>query len=135
MAVKINSKPSPAVKTKARQLLTFAKERAQAGNGSAELFIVIFGPQGKARFMFPNKTERAAFERTAEHREIRKLIEMAASSSVGDEPDMMTNGHLTVTLRLPKSVHAALLAEAAAEGVSLDQLCLSKLVAQLRELV
>jgi hypothetical protein len=28
-----------------------------------------------------------------------------------------------------------LLAEARAEGVSLDQLCLSKLVAQLRELV
>lgn len=46
-----------------------------------------------------------------------------------------SNGHLSVTLRLPKSVHAALLAEAAAEGVSMDQLCLSKLVAQLRELV
>ena len=37
-----------------------------------------------------------------------------------------------ISVRLPRSVHAALLAEAQAEGVSLNQLCLSKLVAQLR---
>ncbi|MBI1830663.1 MAG: toxin-antitoxin system HicB family antitoxin [Planctomycetes bacterium] len=49
--------------------------------------------------------------------------------------DVGANGHLSVTLRLPRSVHKALQAEAAAEGVSLEQLCLSKLVAQLRELV
>ena len=36
---------------------------------------------------------------------------------------------------LPRSVHAALLAEAKAEGVSLNQLCVSKLVAQLRAVV
>ena len=37
-----------------------------------------------------------------------------------------------IGVRLARSVHAALLAEAKAEGVSLNQLCLSKLVAQLR---
>jgi predicted HicB family RNase H-like nuclease len=36
-----------------------------------------------------------------------------------------------VSVRLPRSVHAALLAEARAEGVSLNQLCLSKLVVSL----
>ena len=40
-----------------------------------------------------------------------------------------------ISVRLPRSVHAALLAEAKAEGVSLNQLCLSKLVAQLRAVV
>ena len=39
------------------------------------------------------------------------------------------------SIRLPRSVHAALLAEAKAEGVSLNQLCLSKLVAQLRAVI
>jgi predicted HicB family RNase H-like nuclease len=40
-----------------------------------------------------------------------------------------------ISVRLPRSVHAALLAEARAEGVSLNQLCLSKLVAQLRAVI
>jgi predicted HicB family RNase H-like nuclease len=39
------------------------------------------------------------------------------------------------TRRLPRSVHAALLAEAKAKGVSFNQLCLSKLVAQLRAVI
>jgi predicted HicB family RNase H-like nuclease len=37
--------------------------------------------------------------------------------------------------RPARSVHGALLAEAKAEGVSLNQLCLAKLVAQLRAVV
>jgi hypothetical protein len=37
-----------------------------------------------------------------------------------------------ISVGLPRSVHADLLAEAKAQGVSLNQLCLSKLVAQLR---
>jgi predicted HicB family RNase H-like nuclease len=39
------------------------------------------------------------------------------------------------SVRPPRSVHAALLAEAKAEGVSLNQLCVSKLVARLRAVV
>ena len=35
----------------------------------------------------------------------------------------------------PRSVHAALIAEAKAEGVSLNQLCVAKLIAQLRAVV
>jgi predicted HicB family RNase H-like nuclease len=38
-------------------------------------------------------------------------------------------------VRLPRSVPAALLAEAKAEGVSLNQFCLSILVAQLRAVI
>jgi predicted HicB family RNase H-like nuclease len=40
-----------------------------------------------------------------------------------------------VLVRLPRSVHAAMLAEAKAEDVSLNQLCVAKLVAQLRAVV
>jgi predicted HicB family RNase H-like nuclease len=36
---------------------------------------------------------------------------------------------------MPKSLQAALFAEAEAEGISLNQLCLSKLLVQLRALV
>ena len=41
----------------------------------------------------------------------------------------------TIILRVPKSLHAALFSEAEAEGVSLNQLCVAKLSAQLQALV
>ncbi|MBN1491092.1 MAG: toxin-antitoxin system HicB family antitoxin [Phycisphaerae bacterium] len=40
------------------------------------------------------------------------------------------NGHLSV--RVLRSIHAALLAKAKKEGISLNQLCLTKLAVQLR---
>lgn len=42
---------------------------------------------------------------------------------------MPANGNISV--RLPKSIHAALLKQAAAEGVSLNQLCVAKLAVPL----
>ena len=54
---------------------------------------------------------------------VKEVVQLTASA----------NGAISV--RLPRSVHAALLAEAKAEGVSLNQLCLSKLVAQLRAVI
>ena len=49
--------------------------------------------------------------------------------------ELVSSANGAISVRLPRSVHAALLAEAKAEGVSLNQLCLSKLVAQLRAVV
>jgi predicted HicB family RNase H-like nuclease len=49
---------------------------------------------------------------------VKEVVRLTASA----------NGATSV--RLPRSVHADLLAEAKAEGVGLNQLCLSKLVAQ-----
>jgi predicted HicB family RNase H-like nuclease len=56
----------------------------------------------------------------------------------GDDPPITalaasTNGKIAV--RVPRSIHAALLAESKAEGVSLNQLIVSKLAVQLRALV
>ena len=128
MTVKIKS----AIKEKAQLLLNFADEQIRNGKSGPELFLTIFGIHGKARKVFSSKKDWQAFEQTDEIDEIHRRIE---GTSDDGSPSSNANGHLALTLRLPKSVHAALLAEAAAEGVSLDQLCLSKLVAQLRELV
>ena len=64
----------------------------------------------------------------------KAFVERLLNSFASPENDPAANGSHSVTLRLPKKLHQALLAEAAAEGVKLDQLCLSKLVVQLREL-
>jgi len=135
MPVTTKSTKSPSIKAKARQLLAFAQEQARQGKRGEELFVTIFGSRGKARMLFPAKTDWAALERTDEFQEILKLVETITNPPAHEVGSGLTNGALHVTLRLPKSLHTALLAEAAAEGVSLEQLCLSKLVAQLRELV
>jgi predicted HicB family RNase H-like nuclease len=49
--------------------------------------------------------------------------------------ELLSSANGAISVHLPRSVHAAPLAEAKAEGVSLNQLCLSKLVAQLRAVV
>ena len=135
MAIKTLSKVNLKLRAKAKELLAYARAQARECRDSTEFFNAIYGKGGKANELLSTDSERAAFLRTAESREIRQLKLMLPDPPVQHVGDIATNGELVVTLRLPKSVHEALLNEAAAEGVSLDQLCLSKLVAQLRELV
>lgn len=135
MAVAKKPNASPKIVAKAKQVLAYAQNKARTCTYSNELFNAIFSPAGKAAEIFPGDSERAAFFRTKEYRKIRELEKDLPKPPVQFVGDLMANGNLAVTLRLPKSLHTALLTEAAEEGVSLDQLCLSKLVAQLRELV
>ncbi len=121
---------SRSIKERGCQLLAFARKQLDHGSSGFDLFLALFGSRGKARMLFPTKKEWLAFERSDENKELQKLIENLPTSN-----QLALNGDFALTLRLPKSVHTALTKEAAAEGVSLDQLCLSKLVAQLRELV
>ncbi len=135
MAVKKKATGDAKLRAKARQVLAFAEEKAQQVADWAELEMLLFGVNGKATQMFPTEAERTAFCRTPERKKLSALLNKLPSPPVRDmdEPPAAIDG--TITLRLPRSVVNALLAEAQAEGVSLNQLCLSKLVAQLREVV
>jgi hypothetical protein len=135
MSVNVKTNARPKIQAKARELLAYAREQARQCKNSSQFFNAIYGKGGKANELFATDSERAAFLRTGENKEIRRLKLMLPDPPVQPGGELMTNGNQGVILRLPKSVFAALLAEAEAEGVSLDQLCLSKLVAQLRELV
>ena len=128
-------KVSAAIRARARELLAFAEERAKTASDSAEFSNSLFAPGGRAIEMFPTQPERAALFRTAEYRRIQALQAKLPKPPVRGTIELVpvTNG--TIIIQVPQSLHTALRAEANAEGVSLDQLCLSKLVAQLREVV
>ena len=69
----------------------------------------IYGPGGRFVKLFPTKTDRVAFARTEESRKIDALIDRLP------EPDVRSSregysGKFVV--RVPKSLHAALAAEA-----------------------
>src|SRR5262249_25510410 len=100
-----------------------------------ELSNALFGPGGKATVAFAAGSERTAFCKTAEYKQILALMDRLPQPPVTEVVDLAASANGAISVRLPRSVHAALLAEAKAEGVSLNQLCVSKLVAQLRTVV
>jgi hypothetical protein len=132
---KKNAKVNAKIVTKARQALHFARERAQDAADLVVFDNALFGMGGKATELFPTEAERTAFCRTQEYKQILALMDNLPHPPVKGFVEMVANANGAISVRLPRSVHAALLAEAKAEGVSLNQLCLSKLVAQLRAVV
>jgi hypothetical protein len=135
MSPKKQSRVSRSILAKARQVLKFAEECAGTAADCTELRNALFGPKGKASELFATEPERAAFLRTNEHKRILALLDKLPHPPVKDLGEIPGTADGAISLRLPRSVHAALSAEAKAQGISLNQLCLSKLTAQLRAVV
>jgi hypothetical protein len=134
MAAK-KTRVSRAVSAKARELLAYAEERAEQTADWVELHNALFGLGGKATELLTSESERTAFAQTPECKRIFALLDRLPQPAVKDFGELLATANGAISVRLPRSVHAALLAEAKAEGVSLNQLCLSKLVAQLRAVI
>jgi hypothetical protein len=135
MAAKKAATVSPQVRAKARAVLAFAEQQAGEKANWVELSNALFGLGGKATVAFPTERERTAFCKTEEYKRILALMDRLPAPAVKEVVQLAASANGAISVRLPRSVHAALLAEAKAEGVSLNQLCLSKLVAQLRAVI
>ena len=111
-----------------------ARGLAESCSSWIEMHNALFGLGGICSQLFVSEADRTAFARTREFTEIHDLIGQVRTRC-GDPSSLATdlstaNGRILV--RVPRSMHAALLAEATAEGVSLNQLCSAKLSLQLR---
>jgi hypothetical protein len=135
MAAKLQSPASKKIVARARQALAYAEQRAPEVADWLELHLALFGVDGKVSELFPTEAERAAFLRTAEYKLHLALLDRLPRPDKKNIREVVSSANGAISVRLPRSVHAALLAEAKAEGVSLNQLCVSKLVAQLRAVV
>jgi len=89
-------------------------------------FREVLGVDGLLRKLFASPEELAAFEKTDEYNEIQlmlaKLRERSGAGADGKEPTRV------ITVRLPKSLHESLRAEAHDRKTSMNQLCISKLL-------
>jgi hypothetical protein len=135
MVAKKKSQPSKKIRAKARQVLGFSEKCARGASDWVELSNALFGLGGKVTAAFPTEAERTAFCKTAEYKRILALMDSLPSPAVKEFIDLAASANGAISVRLPRSVRAALLAEAKAEGLSLNQLCVSKLVTQLRAVV
>jgi hypothetical protein len=135
MAATKKIRGSKSVAAKAKELLAFAEHRSERAADWLELHFALFGVGGKASELFTTRAERTALSRTPEYKRILALMDRLPRPASKGLNELISSANGAISVRLPRSVHAALLAEAKAEGVSLNQLCLSKLVAQLRAVV
>jgi hypothetical protein len=135
MPVKKTPRVSRTIVARAREILAFAERRAREGADSMGLFNALFAPDGKATLAFPTEAARTAFSKTDEYKHLLALLDRLPPPPLQEVRDLTASANGAISVRLPRSVHAALLAEAKAGGVSLNQLCVSKLVAQLRAVV
>lgn len=103
----------------ARQALRAAERLRDADATWTQAHNTLFGPAGEISRLFPTERERTAFLKSSESAKVQAIIEALRR----EKPD--PSGKILV--RVPKSIHAALLAEAEREGTSLNQLIVSKL--------
>jgi predicted HicB family RNase H-like nuclease len=89
-------------------------------------FREVLGVDGLVRKLFTSAEELAAFEKTEEYAEIQQMLarlrERSGANADGKEPTRV------ITVRLPKSLHESLRAEAHDRNTSMNQLCISKLL-------
>lgn len=110
-----------------KELLKEAQQAAREAETWADLSNFLFNPvDGLVAKAYPTRAAREAFVKTKEYRKIRQLVSDAMERhGLVEGATPRKSGRFVV--RLPQSLHAALEREAAAEGVSLNQLVVAKL--------
>ena len=114
-------------KTKAnppKQFLDEARRLHRRKVTSTEFWNALCGIDGQLSRLFPTQTQRVAFSKTGEWKQFHELWQELQerdkqSNRAFAATTASANG--TVILRLPKSVHTALIREAEHEGTSLNQ--------------
>src|SRR2546427_8805531 len=120
----------PSIESRAQELLTLARKLAETpGLTWVEANNVVYGPGGPFARLFPSGADRVAFAKTGESQQIDELIDRLPEPPVGPQRREYSG---KFNVRIPKSLHAALASEAESEGVSLNQLVVTKLALHLQ---
>lgn len=119
------------IEARAKEAIRAAQKVKDSGADWVQASNILNGLGGEFSKLFPTAEDRTAFIKTHESLRVREILESLP------QPKKLPHGAKVdasgqIHARLPRTVHAALLAEAEAENVSLNQLIVAKLSAQLR---
>ncbi len=122
--------PKRSIESRRRELLTLARKLTETpGVTWVEANNAIYGLGGPFVRLFSNAKDRVAFAKTKESRQIDWFIDSLPEPPVGPQRREYSG---KFNVRVPKSLHASLASEAEAEGVSLNQLVVTKLALHLQ---
>jgi len=115
----------PAMDRRARQVLRFAEALFEKNPDWVTFFREILGVNGVVSKLYPKVEDMDEFERSEANTRVQYLI-----TRLRERPDEGQNRvpQRMITVRLPAPLHAALVAEADKRRVSMNSLCISKLL-------
>ena len=109
-----------------REALRLAQEAFSKTGSWVVFYREMLGPSGVVRRLFPEPEQLRSFESSREFAELQEMVAAMRSQdpSKGDasEPERM------ITIRLPKSLHDSLKEESEEMKLSINKLCISKLL-------
>mgnify|MGYP002382451160 CR=1 FL=1 len=118
------------MKTTPEEFLAAVRAEAEVAETWADLSNFVFDPEvGILAGVYPTEESRAAFIKTPEFKEIRRLIN-DVKDRTGHIQESIPKKRGQFVVQLPRSLHIALEAEAKRDGVSLNQLVVDKLTSQ-----
>ena len=114
-----------------REVLRLAQEAFSKTGSWVVFYREMLGADGVVRTLYPDSKEMREFEESNEFAELQEMVAAMRSqdSSKGDatEPERM------ITIRLPKSLHDSLRMEADEMTLSINKLCISKLLQRIED--
>lgn len=116
------------VPEKAGEILQVAQKLYDQEPDWVTFFRELLGLNGVVRKNFPLKDQMDAFEHTDEYEQIQHMVaKLREKSGAKDTPNAFEPTRV-ITVRLPKSLHESLRAEAHEKRTSMNKLCISKLL-------
>jgi predicted HicB family RNase H-like nuclease len=107
-----------------------ARELYDAKQNWAVYFREILGTTGLVHKLYPEGRSLAEFEKTDEYMGLQDMLNKLRNIN-GQSSKAEDEGTRVITVRLPSCVHEALKNEAHQRNTSMNQLCISKLLARI----
>lgn len=116
---------SPADPEAVNQILAAARKLFEERCSWAKFYQQILGTNGLIHRLFPTPESQTAFRRSKAYGEIQRMLAALSGRRLRRRTEQPIK---IITVRVPESVHAELAREAALKGLSVNQLCVMKLV-------
>ncbi len=122
-----NGVTTPITLEQRREAVSQALKLSRAARDWEIFFKQVMGVDGLIYNLFPSAEQRRQFETTTEYIEIQHILaEMRSRPQKRNLPDREKTRMITV--RLPESLHTALMQESRELNTSMNKLCISKLL-------
>ncbi len=110
-----------------REAVHMALEMARQVSDWETFFRGMMGTGGVVEQLFPGREQRSAFKQMPEYHEIQRIMaRLRDQLNKRSKPEREVTR--VITVRLPESLHHALMAEAGDMKTSMNKLCISKLL-------
>ncbi len=122
----VTREQQPAASEKHHEVFRVASELFRQNPDWVMFFREVLGVEGVVRRLFPTQEELIEFEQSKQYEDIQHMVAKLRERS-GADPEAMERTRV-ITVRMPASLHAALLDEAKLRKTSMNKLCISKLL-------